>query len=284
VIAGTYIFIRLSLLILFSYLFIGCSSFGSSKAKLILQEKNLVAFEIAEEDLPRVFSKLESKPQLSSCKNFDNRDLQYLFRSLRDENPSLFARKDKPVFPTGIALENYNKKILTAIKNAERSPEFLFFVWKEDDSLDPFTRIQRTSFYLFCEKDHLSIIIGDWKRDIVFQNQYTWSEWITASRFIYEKPDKQRLFIIDSFQDRIQFNAERISEDTIVYHDWVNLYREKVPANKQIPKETKNTKSDPDLSKNKLSDRLETLEDLKKKGLINEDEYRKKRKELLDSL
>ncbi|MCC5815030.1 MAG: SHOCT domain-containing protein [Leptospira sp.] len=286
-IRNSYTIIRLFPIILLTFLLFllnGCASFGNPRAKLILQEKNLVAFEMAEEEIPRIFSKIDVIPKFSTCKNFSNRDLQYLFRSLRDENPSLFGRKDRPVFPTSVALENFNQKILTAIQNSERSPEFLFFVWKVDDSLDPYTRIQRTSFYLFCEKDSLSIIIGEWKRDIVFQNQYTWSEWITASRFTYDNPEKQRLFIIDSFQDRVQFNAERKAGETKVYQDWVNIYREKVPADKQVPKLTGDSKPTSEESKSKLSERLQTLEDLKKKGLIDEREYKEKRKELLDSL
>jgi hypothetical protein len=263
---------------------ISCASLGSPRAKLILQEKNLVAFEMPEGEISRIFSKVNGIPKLSTCKNFNNRDLQYLFRSLRDENPSLFGRKDRPVFPTGIELENFNQKILSAIQNSERTPEFLFFVWKEDDSLSPYTRIQRTSFYLFCEKDSLSIIIGEWKRDIVFQNQYTWSEWITASHFVYENPEKQRLFIIESFQDRVQFNAERNAGETKVYQDWVNVYREKVPIDKQVPIITGESKPTSEKSNSKLSERLQTLEDLKKKGLIDEREYKEKRKELLDSL
>lgn len=263
-----------------------CAGLETKKAKLILQEKDLVSFEIKPESVPLIFSRLESPPQLTACNKVTSGELEYLFRSLRDENPSLFARKDKSIFPTGNNLQIYNRKILNSIASSESKTPVLFFIWKEDDSLDPYTRIQRTTFYLFCEKNSMSLIFGEWKRDMVFQNQYTWSDWISASRFTYELTDKQRLFILDGFQDRVQFFAERKGNDTIVYHDWVKLYDDQVPQANQIPQGllSSDEKKENNKSNNSLSDRLQTLEELKNKGLINDQEYQEKRKQLLDSL
>lgn len=257
---------------------------------MVLQERNIASFQIFRAETDRIFRETGITIAPDSCRGFGVDDFRFLFHSIRDENPTLFGRKDRPVFPTGIDLTHFSEKIYSAITNTEGYPEFLFFVWKEDDSLNPYTRIRRTSFYLFCEKDRLSIIFGEWKRDIIFQNHYNFADWITAPRFKVKESSKQRFYLLENSQDRLQFNSERINNRPVTFYDWILMYKlgTRLPSIESPKNESgqnpDRTTTQPENSLNRLGERLKVLEDLKGKGLISEEEFKSKRKEILDSL
>lgn len=264
---------------------LGCKSKKIKKSKLLIQEENLVSFQIYPREVDRIFKPTRITIAPDSCRGFTGEDFRLLFSSLRDQNPSLFGSKDRPVFPIGSELVTFVEEIQRSIATVEGYPEFLFFIWKEDDPMNPFTRIRRTTFYLFCEKDRMSLVFGEWKKDIAFQKQYTFSEWITAPRFQVQQTGKKRFFLVDNVDERIQFNVERVENQSVIYHDWILLYKTgaKLPSYLTNPNPA-NKKNNSGTKLDSLGERFKTLEELKRNGLINEEEYNQKRKELLDSL
>lgn len=273
----------------------GCKSAPlPKKAILVFQDPQLVGFRLSSGEVDRVFAGSGVVPAYRNCRAFTDSDIRSFFGSLLMQNPSLFARKDDPLFPRGAGLTQFVGQIRQTLDQDENP--FWFFVRKEDDSLAPFTRIRRTSFYLFCEKNRISVIFGEIQKDITFQNQYTFSEWISAERFLIRPSDKPRIKIAERATSQVDYNNEFGSTGGIVFYDWLNYYNLPVsksfssdnpthPLDKSSDRpEDKNTVNVPEHKQTDIEDRLRILEDLKKKGLVTEPEYNRKRKEILDSL
>lgn len=262
------------------FLFSQCATNKETRAKLILQESNLASFSLSEKEVERIFAKSGLSIAPSDCQHLREADLNYLFGSIRVLHPSLFQRRGESLFPIGSELQSFSKEILTGIQSLEGKPLFLFFVWKQNDDLAPNTRILRTSFYLFCENKRTSIILGELEKSIIFQNQYSFIDWVSAPRFTVEPGGDEQVEIYELNKDRVFFHKERLGQNGGSFQNWINLYQDPV-APKPNP-----SISQPDTisPKDSIENRLRTLERLREDGLITEQEYNSKRREILDSL
>lgn len=262
------------------FLIFSCATNKETRAKLVLQESNLASFSLSEEEVERIFANSGLSIAPTGCQHLREEDLNYLFGSLQVLHPSLFQRKGEPLFPIGEELQSFSKQVLNSIQSLEGKPLFLFFVWKQDDDLAPNTRILRTSFYLFCENKRTSIILGELEKTIAFQNQYSFVEWVSAPRFTIEPSTEERILILKTSKDRISFHKERLGQNAGSFQNWINLYQDPI-APKPNPSINHPETTSP---KDSIENRLRTLERLKEDGLITEQEYNKKRSEILDSL
>ena len=250
---------------------------------MVLEDRNLVAFQLSDPELSQVLPSESVKMGLGNCEFLKLEDVRFLFHSIRDENPSLFGRKDRPAFPTGVQLSNFGEKILQAVRESQtKGPPFLFLVWKEDDSLNPHTRIRRTSFYFFCESQKVHVVFGEWKKDIVFQNHFTFSEWITSPRFKIQPTDKERFFILESARNHIGFHIMNQGGQKAIYPDWIVFYPGKIPPDATVF--SGGSENQNESQQRNPKERLKILEELRKEGLITESEYQERRLEILKEL
>ncbi|WCL49440.1 hypothetical protein [Leptospira sp. GIMC2001] len=282
----------------------GCKTF-TSQPKLILSEDYLAGFEIHPLELKENFAEVQDIIQPTSCKNISKQNVRDSLSSLLIKNPSVFRDKPKPLFPSGknldeIANSIYSNlqlhlKIETGTEDSTQESNSIkiftknnttymyYFIFKEDDDLQPFTRILRTNFYFFCENHKMNIIFDEIKENIIFQNQYTWSDWINVSRFVVKANSKERLSINEKSTIIAHFKNRKSADQNITFPDWIVFDFDHDGSN--IEKKNAIAKEKPIDEKNKtIEDRLNLLKHLNKKGLITNEEYKLKRKEILDSI
>lgn len=259
-----------------------CASLQNfERTKMVLREQNLVAYQISKSEEKQILSELPFQTQITPCSWLENEEIRFFFHSIRDENPSLFGRKDRPVFPVGRELTLFSEKIQQVVQYNSAEGYLYFFIWKEDDDLNPFTRIRRTTFYFFCSLDEqnnkkLNAVFGEWKKDIAFQNQFTFSEWIATPRFTIRPSNRERFFILEGAATKMGFQNILFNQERITYPDWIVYYPNGLPSGgvfTSIP-----------LNQSSIEERLKTLEELRKKKLITEEEYKEARQRILNSL
>ena len=142
----------------------------------------------------------------------------------------------------------------------------IFIIYKRDDPIAPFSRIYKTSFKISSDLEKISLEFYEIDKNIIFGNQYIYSDWSV----IPDENDcdyKKNLFILDFSNNIKYYQSEKCSKD--VYSNFY-LYYKSIPSKSSQPLKTE--------------DRINELNNLRKKGIISDNEYMKMRNKILNDL
>lgn len=134
----------------------------------------------------------------------------------------------------------------------------LYIITMRPDQVSPFTRIYRSSFYIFWDGDSLNFVFVEVEQNLDFQNQFVPRDWNNPGMFEIKPLEAVALL------EQGEFIHHKINNQ--VYGNWLKIPRE-------MPVE-----------EDSLEERLNRLKILYEKGLIDEKSYRKKIEELLKNL
>lgn len=239
--------------------------------KLDLSTDNLVVYNVT----PKIKPKNSEK-----VRNPNNQQIQKILESIRFQKKGLLASKLQPLFSQKVILQ-----LIPYIKSAISNPgEIYFVVVRKEDILQPFFRFYRTSFYLLVQKEiHLKFI--EIEENFVYPTQYTFQDWSQVPDRTLKCGRKQSIypahllenFLSFSFQDEVCQKTKQAprSEENLNYNHVMLDFQ-------KIDFDIRN--NSPFYPKRNTEFRLKELEKLYKKGLITEQEYKEKRKKILEDL
>ncbi|NCN11427.1 MAG: hypothetical protein GW938_16440 [Leptospira sp.] len=285
-------------------LVLDCLSSEKRDLNLIVQDDNFAIFQLNEveahalEDTISEFQNTEIN-SLDSNSNelatnsisetdslWDSSLIQSAIQSTLVVQSSLLSNTPSKIFSKEESYSNLSNEIALRIKLTQNSnlSKIYFIVVKENDDLAPFTRILRTSFYIFRKEDTIHLYFGEIRESISFLSPYTFSDWISAPKFTISKKNKSRI----TFKDNKKLNAELLNTtDKNQKEFYLDAIKWSPKRNDSSLSNNRKKNSSSDNSSNSSNDpesRLRLLEDLKKKGLISIEEYQSKRKEMIDGL
>lgn len=165
-----------------------------------------------------------------------------------------------------------------AYQNLKERPDFPYQLWilKKEDPINPGRRIRRTVFVLYPTADSFHIVFLQLDQFIDFQTPYSFQDWSNFSLSDSKPNVSLEIFIPDSAIGKSVYFRGTNSDELKKYHIQVpfdSLVSEKKGREPSSVKKDKNAE-----------DRLTELKRLYDKKLISEEEYRKKRAEILNSL
>lgn len=141
-----------------------------------------------------------------------------------------------------------------------------YIIYKKEDPIAPYSRIYRTIFSLKVYEDKLVISFIEIDKNIIFGNQYTYSDWV-------------------SFQDKAECNYKK--NLSLFKHQDNVKYTQSDICNKDVFNNfsihTSKLLKSPNYSKEKLEEKLNEINDLLKNGIINQSEYIKLRSRIIDN-
>ncbi|EMY77390.1 membrane protein, PF09851 family [Leptospira weilii serovar Ranarum str. ICFT] len=224
-------------------------------------------------DLPSWLDQNASYLKNREKNNFKNLIADVLFQ-MGNKNDSLVNDSALRIFPKELSQEIAQR----ASEKFQNSPSQPYQLWilKKEDMINPGRRIRRTVFLIYPTADSIHFIFLELNQFIDFQTPYTFQDWSNYS--LSESKQKQPLevFIPDSAMGILSYFKDEKGESKkfhIVYKtDLSDSGNIKI---KNQPKET-NSKD--------AEKRLMELKSLLDKKLISEEEYKKKRAEILKSL
>ncbi len=176
------------------------------------------------------------------------------------------------------------EQLLNAAVMKQSSKVYLILV-KKDDPLSPLTKIFRTSILVGHTRSGLVFGFTDLKQNITFPSQYKFDDWAIFKLGRLNPSYKQELkirpnnppmsFFRTEMKDKIQIYGRIIvSEDPKLLPKDLIL---KVPEEDEV-QALQNQKW------RSVPERLEALEELRKKKIISEQDFEKKKQELLKEL
>lgn len=221
-------------------------------------------------------------------------------------NPSVFREKPRRIFDIPEERQKLASGFVSLFSELEPG-DALYFVYKEEDPLSPFTRIFRTQGYVFCRNDSQNIILGEARTNVIFENQFQWNDWANP-RFFPISPEARKRFQFlggkSASGDNVYFGYKRMnSKESKFYPQWMvrtkspEIYRAELISEREILYNSEGNFQRPfgdpldpvvgqseDSKSKSIESRLLELESLREKKLITESEYKTKRKEILDDL
>jgi len=279
----------------FLILALDCISSEKRDMNLLEQDDNYAIFQLGENEGLRLQKSIFAIQDLKFIVENDektiwNQDqIQSVFRSTLVVQASLLSNSPSQIFSKKESYLNLSLTIAQRIelnKNSTPSPIY-FVVIKENDDLAPFTKILRTSFYLFVEQGKIYIYFGEIRESISFLMPYTFSDWISSPNFTISQKSKSRITYIENKLIEGELLTTIDKNEKEFYLDAIKWSLKQTQNDKSNLSENVKNKG----SKNGLfnpskdpESRLLLLEDLKRKGLITIKEYQSKRKEILDEL
>lgn len=167
-------------------------------------------------------------------------------------------------------------------KNNQALSSLYFIVIKENDDLAPYTRILRTSFYFYCDQESIISYYGEIRDSMSYQAPYTFNDWVNAPLFQIVPNEKSRITFIERNGYKANLLTKTLNGKNL-YLDGIQWKKTSQLSNSFDKKNETNSNSNSD-KKSEIEERLETLNNLKRKGLISEQEYIEKRKKIIDEL
>ncbi|MBM9576730.1 SHOCT domain-containing protein [Leptospira sp. 201903070] len=211
-----------------------------------------------------------------------NVDSLTFIKVLEESLFQLGNRNDSLVNDT--ALRIFSKELSKEIANRsfeklEQSPEQIYQLWilKKEDSINPGRRIRRTAFLLYPTSEAIHFIFFELNQFIDFQTPYTFQDWSNFSISESNLKPSLEVFIPDSAIGKLKYFKDEAKGEYKKFH---------ILAHFQIQSDAASESSNP-VKKINISDsekRLIELKGLFDKKLISEEEYRKKREEILKSI
>lgn len=234
------------------------------------------------------FYSFENGPDLptwldQSATYINNKKRSHFKTAIAEALNQMGNRNDSLV--NGSVLRIFSKELSEEIaersyQNFESSPNQTYQLWilKKEDYINPGRRIRRTVFLLYPTIDSIHFIFLELNQFIDFQTIYTFQDWSNYSLSESNIKPYLEVFIPDSAIGMLSYYKDLTGESKkfhIVYKTLVSI-SEQDKIKEQIEEVGASSKE--------IEKRLIELKRLFDKKLISEEEFRKKREEILRSL
>jgi hypothetical protein len=172
----------------------------------------------------------------------------------------------------------FERKEVTDLQE-ESNHGFLCLV-KMDDPLSPNTKILRTSFYIYGIKDGFLIILKDINQNISFPTQYTFEDWVLFKPSRILPILKPQIWLRGKPKNLKMFQTRDGSKPQV----YPNIILYKGSQFRELPLvwKTPGESDEVDLKNwESVPEKLRSLKQMREEGLITEEEFNRKKKELL---
>ncbi|MBM9591336.1 SHOCT domain-containing protein [Leptospira sp. 201903075] len=264
---------KYSFVLILIFFISSCSSFNS-KIKLIDSSASLAFFEVEEEEWRNIFPNEISKLTINT-KNFQQ--LPNVLKSIQYKR-GVLAYEDWDVLVPEVYLSEIEKFAEKVSSNKE--PKVYLCIFKLDDILSPNVKILKTSFYILSTEDGLVLLFHEINTNISFQSQYSFEDWVIFHPNRIKPIYRPELWLRDKqntsmYRDKVAVK-NAIYGNVVIYNipeliSQPPLFR--YPKEDEISIPTEQWKSVPE--------KLKALEELRKNQLITDEEYNRKKTELL---
>lgn len=265
---------KITFVLFFLFYLISCHHF-QQKIKLVDSTSSIAFFEVEEGDWKELFpqSILQSEPSMEHLG-----DLPKILSSIQYKRGVLAYEDWDQLVPDSYVTEI--DKFVQKIKNQPENKVYLCS-YRIDDLLSPNVKILKTSFYILGTKHGLVILFQEINTNISFPTQYAFEDWIIIKPTKIKPIYKPELWIKN--KDSISLYKEKNESKTLVYGN-VIVYKDfnllPNPPLYRYPKEEDDSPKDLDQWKT-VPEKLKVLEEMRKNKLITDEEYQKKKTELL---
>lgn len=265
-------------LIILSILMIRCNTFVRNQYKLQFSGTSVAIYSVPKSSMSQYLPKelMENIESFSSAS-----ELNEVLDSIYIKQ-NIFSSEDwSKILPKYILDEvkiAFERNEFTDLQ-VESNYGFLCLV-KMDDPLSPNTKILRTSFYIYGTKEGFLIILKDINQNISFPTQYTFEDWVLF------KPS--RIFPILKPQIWLKGKPENLkmfqTRDDSKPQVYPNIILYKGTQFRDLPFvwKTPGESDEVDLKNwESVPEKLRSLKQMREEGLITEEEFNRKKKELL---
>nr|WP_232373981.1 SHOCT domain-containing protein [Leptospira chreensis] len=231
-------------------------------------------FEVEEEEWRNIFPNEISKLTINT-KNFQQ--LPNVLKSIQYKR-GVLAYEDWDVLVPEVYLSEIEKFAEKVSSNKE--PKVYLCIFKLDDILSPNVKILKTSFYILSTEDGLVLLFHEINTNISFQSQYSFEDWVIFHPNRIKPIYRPELWLRDKqntsmYRDKVAVK-NAIYGNVVIYNipeliSQPPLFR--YPKEDEISIPTEQWKSVPE--------KLKALEELRKNQLITDEEYNRKKTELL---
>ncbi|WP_061231599.1 LA_1326/LA_4305 family lipoprotein [Leptospira noguchii] len=224
-------------------------------------------------DLPAWLDRNTSYLQNAGKNNFKTLIADSLYQ-MGNRNDSLINDSAFRIFSKELSQEIAER----SFQNFERSPSQVYQLWilKKEDTINPGRRIRRTVFLLYPTMNSIHFIFFELNQFIDFQTPYAFQDWSNYSLSESNLKTSLEVFIPDSATGTLSYYKD-VQGDSKKFHVIV-----KTDPNAPPEAEVKNPQKEKAIQDSEK--RLLELKNLFDKKLISEEEYKRKREEILRSL
>ncbi|MBK8396996.1 MAG: hypothetical protein IPL26_17415 [Leptospiraceae bacterium] len=268
-------------------LLLNCISFERGiKSNLFYSSVNIAVYKLDSSPIPLSNSNTINKILL------DEKLIKNIFFSIR---------KEKSILPSLVKDNLWDSEIIEELTivvmdmtKSENLHKTFFVVIKTEDSLSPFSRIFRNTFYFNRDGNILQFVFGEINNNINFGTQYSFQDWSNPSFFSIRCKNEKEVTFSGKLEKSFEFKEDsncadnsKISQkssnsklDNLINYRWVLVNLENAfgllnaTPSISIPKEGSRDREK----------RLGELLRLFKKGLISRDDYELKKAEILGEL
>ncbi|EMO31952.1 hypothetical protein LEP1GSC175_3029 [Leptospira santarosai str. HAI821] len=224
-------------------------------------------------ELPSWLDRSTSYLQNKEKNNFKNLIADALYQ-MGNRNDSLVNNSVIRIFSKELSREIAER----SSEKFERSPYHTYQLWilKKEDAINPGRRIRRTVFLLYPKFDSVHFIFLELNQFIDFQTIYTFQDWSNYSLSESDIKPSLEVYIPDSAVGALSYYKDVTGEPKkfhIVYKTDLSTLEN---MGMEKPQKEKNSKD--------IEKRLIELKNLFDKKLISEEEFKRKREEILKSL
>jgi hypothetical protein len=245
--------------------------------QLNASSESIAVYAVHEKDLGSVFPRKLSTAALLIESEIDLSP----YLSLISFKKNLFSSDSwEPLFKDE-EIKEFHELLTKAIK---RESAFGYLVlMKKDDPLSPLTKILRNSFLIVKTETGYIFSIPDLNQNLTFATQYKFDDWALYQIPKINSSKKQELKIKPNQLDFSLY--KEITSEGHNYYERIMIIKDK----KFLPDPLVFRMLDSDelevpLQNKPVIERLKTLEELRKNGLITEEEYRLKKVEIIKDI
>ncbi|PJZ54335.1 LA_1326/LA_4305 family lipoprotein [Leptospira adleri] len=205
------------------------------------------------------------------------------FKKLLEESLFQLGNKNESLV-NDAALRIFSKELSKEIADRSlqkfaQSPDQCYQLWilKKEDTINPGRRIRRTVFLLYPASEAIHFVFFELNQFIDFQTPYSFQDWSNFSISESNLKPSLEVFIPDSAIGKLVYFKDDSKNESKKYHVIAPFQIQSPTTPEQINSSKKMNISDSEK-------RMIELKALFDKKLISEEEYRKKREEILKSL
>ncbi|EMJ98115.1 LA_1326/LA_4305 family lipoprotein [Leptospira alstonii] len=226
-------------------------------------------------DLPSWLDRNVSYLQNQERNNFKNLIADALYQ-MGNRNDSLFNDSALRIFSKELSKEIGER----SYEKFESSPSHTYQLWilKKEDMINPGRRIRRTVFLIYPTDDSIHFIFFELNQFIDFQIPYTFQDWSNYSLSESNIKPSLEVFIPTSAIGTLSYYKDVMGEPK-KFHI---VYKTRISASEQY--KMKELRKETEANAKDVEKRLMELKNLLDKKLISEEEFKKKREEILKSL
>ncbi|EOQ95292.1 membrane protein, PF09851 family [Leptospira wolbachii serovar Codice str. CDC] len=262
-----------SFVLLLIFFITDCSSFAS-KIKLIDSSASLAFFEVEEDEWRKIFPNEVSKLNIDTIKFTE---LPNVLKSIQYKR-GVLAYEDWEVLVPEAYLPEIQKFAEKVVTNKE--PKVYLCIFKLDDILAPNVKILKTSFYILGTEEGLVLLFHEINTNISFQTQYSFEDWVIFHPSPIKPIYRPELWLRDK-QHTSLYKDKLVSKNGIYGNVVVYQIPELIP-NPPLYKYPKEEEVIAPVEQWKsVPEKLKALEEMRKNQLITDEEYNRKKTELL---